>query len=134
MKHSALKITLCALIMLLLVASVGCAATDSAPEAQEELTQEAVPTNETTQAPTPAGPEALLLTLEELSEYDGQDGRPAYIAVEGVVYDVSIVTAWMGGKHQGYFAGQDVTEKIKEISPHGVRVLSKLPEVGKLKE
>ena len=114
MKHSTLKITLGSLIIiLLLIATLGCAST--APEAQDE-------------------PQSLTLTLEELAEYDGQDGNPAYIAVQGVVYDVSAVAAWMGGKHKEYFSGQDITEPINDISPHGVRVLSNLPQVGKIKE
>jgi hypothetical protein len=35
-------------------------------------------------------------TLEELATYNGQNGQPAYIAVEGVVYDVSNSSRWKG--------------------------------------
>lgn len=34
----------------------------------------------------------LELTLEELAAYDGKDGNPAYIAVDGVIYDVTDVS------------------------------------------
>ncbi|WP_240843349.1 cytochrome b5 domain-containing protein [Acidaminobacter sp. JC074] len=73
-------------------------------------------------------------TLEELSMYDGKNGNPAYVAVDGIVYDVSDVPAWAGGKHNGNMAGQDVTEVIKSKSPHGLNVLEILPVVGELVE
>lgn len=49
---------------------------------------------------------AKTFTKEELQKYDGQDGRPAYIAIDGKVYDVSEDASWQGGKHHGYTAGQ----------------------------
>ena len=73
-----------------------------------------------------------VFTLEELAKYNGKDGQPAYIAVDGIVYDVSDVPAWSGGKHQGFEPGQDVTDQIADISPHGKRVLDNLPKVGTL--
>lgn len=42
-----------------------------------------------------------IFTLEELKNYDGKEGRKAYIAVDGVVYDVTNVAAWQGGTHHG---------------------------------
>ena len=30
----------------------------------------------------------------ELAKYNGQGGQPAYVAVDGVVYDVTGVAAW----------------------------------------
>ena len=78
--------------------------------------------------------EMIELTLEELSEFDGQDGRAAYIAVDGVIYDVSESKRWKDGKHNGYTAGKDLTEEIKNISPHGVSKLKQVPAIGKLKD
>ena len=34
-----------------------------------------------------------IFTLDELKNYDGKEGRKAYIAVDGVVYDVTNVAA-----------------------------------------
>jgi predicted heme/steroid binding protein len=76
--------------------------------------------------------EEKTFTLEELANYDGQDGRPAYVAVDGVVYDLTNSSAWRNGKHNGFTAGKDLTEEIKEISPHGVKNLEGIPVVGKL--
>lgn len=74
-----------------------------------------------------------VFTKEELSKYNGQNGNPAYVAVDGTVYDVTNVPQWKGGKHNGYEAGKDLTDEIKNKSPHGVSKLNGLPVVGKLK-
>ena len=51
-------------------------------------------------------------TLEELKQYDGKDGRPAYIAYKGKVYDVTDDYLWTEGDHQGeHAAGRDLTEE-----------------------
>ncbi|MBB1062257.1 cytochrome b5 domain-containing protein [Limosilactobacillus fastidiosus] len=69
-------------------------------------------------------------SAEELAKYNGQDGNPAYVAVEGTVYDVSNIPAWRNGKHHGNLAGHDVSAAIKR-SLHMKRVLESLPVVGK---
>lgn len=71
-------------------------------------------------------------TREELQQYNGQNGQPAYVAIEGVVYDVSDKAAWVNGQHHGNFAGKDLTTTLTSVSPHGRRVLENLPVVGKL--
>ncbi|HAT54688.1 MAG TPA: cytochrome B5 [Lactobacillus sp.] len=71
------------------------------------------------------------LTADELKQFDGQDGRKAYVAVDGTIYDLSGVDAWQGGQHHGLTAGKDLTEMIKK-SPHGKKVLEDKPVVGKL--
>ncbi|HAL29766.1 MAG TPA: cytochrome B5 [Coriobacteriia bacterium] len=70
-------------------------------------------------------------TLEELKKYDGQDGRPAYVAYDGVVYDVSDSTMWDDGDHMGaHSAGEDLT-KAHDEAPHDAHILD-YPKVGTL--
>ncbi len=79
-------------------------------------------------------PAMLELTLEELAQYNGKNGNPAYVAVDGVIYDVSGSAKWKDGEHNGNSAGQDLTDVIKNQSPHGVAMLSRVPAVGKIVE
>lgn len=84
-----------------------------------------------------AHPERIYLTRQELSAYNGQDGRPAYVAVNGQIYDLTQSRLWRGGIHDpGHgkiMAGQDLTEMLKE-SPHGDKHLKDFPIVGELVE
>jgi len=76
----------------------------------------------------------LTLTLEELRKYDGRNGNPAYVAVDGMIYDATDVPQRGGGYHNGFHAGNDLTSEIKTIAPHGVPRLSGVPVVGCLAE
>ena len=79
--------------------------------------------------------EMRTFTLEELSQYNGKDGQPAYVAVDGVVYDGTNVEAWKDGEHKlGLTAGNELTEEITNQSPHGLKVLEGLPIVGEFVE
>ncbi|HBJ1652081.1 cytochrome b5 domain-containing protein [Clostridium botulinum] len=71
-------------------------------------------------------------TLEELAQYDGSNGKPAYVAIEGIVYELSEKAVWANGTHFGLTASKDLTEQFK--SCHGApKFLSTLPKVGILK-
>jgi len=71
-------------------------------------------------------------TLDELKKYDGKDGRPAYIAYKGKVYDVSDDFLWVEGDHQGeHVAGKDLTEGMAR-APHAEDVLERVPLIGVL--
>lgn len=69
-----------------------------------------------------------IFTLEELSYYDGQDGRPAYVAVDGIVYDNTEVFG--DGHHYSHLAGQELTEEF--YSYHVLEEIIKYPVVGQL--
>lgn len=72
-------------------------------------------------------------TLEELTTYNGSFGKPAYVAVNGIVYDVSLQSTWGGGTHFGLYSGRDLTKEFNGC--HGrEEILKVLPKVGILKD
>ncbi|MHC3995586.1 2-oxoacid:acceptor oxidoreductase subunit alpha [Thiomicrolovo sp. ZZH C-3] len=72
------------------------------------------------------------MTPRELAAYDGRDGRPAYIAYKGKIYDVSESPMWAEGNHQGmHQAGRDLTPML-EGAPHGDEVFARYSVVGTL--
>ncbi len=73
------------------------------------------------------------LTLEELADFDGLEGRDAYVAFEGKVYDVSASPNWADGQHMGLSAGTDVTEAL-DGSPHSEAIFYQHPLIGVLVE
>jgi predicted heme/steroid binding protein len=71
-------------------------------------------------------------TLEELKQYDGKNGKPAYVAYQGNVYELTESGLWSGGEHMGlHEAGKDLTEEI-ELAPHREEVLERVKLIGKL--
>jgi predicted heme/steroid binding protein len=89
-----------------------------------------------TQGSSPQGSSEKVFTLQELSKYNGQNGQKAYVAVDGVVYDVTGSPNWPGGKHSPCnleaVAGKDLSEILKQ-APARMRVyISGKPVVGRL--
>lgn len=79
--------------------------------------------------------ELLEFTLEELSQYDGLEGRDAYVAVDGYVYDVTDSSWWRDGNHRGQVqAGQDLTDEMDANTRHGREMLDRVPKIGVLVE
>ena len=114
LKQTRLSFVLMLILLLVLILVAGCGNGAAVSDSGEE----------------PA--ELVELTLEELAAFDGLDGRPAYVAVDGIVYDMSNSRSWPGGNHNGFQAGQDLTEAIRNDSPHGVGNLSRVPEIGRI--
>jgi predicted heme/steroid binding protein len=73
------------------------------------------------------------LTLEELAVFDGTNGKKAYIAVDGFIYDVTNNSDWKNGSHNGFRAGNDLSIAINS-SPHGKSFLTRVPKIGILVE
>ncbi len=68
--------------------------------------------------------EEQIFTERELQQFDGTRGKPAYIAYEGVVYDVSASSLWRGGMHKDlHYAGTDLTRTLRK-APHTAEVFT----------
>lgn len=82
------------------------------------------------------GPAALNIaggiTPEQLAHFDGQEGRPAHIAYQGSIYDVTSSRLWKNGSHMmKHAAGNDLTSLLS-TAPHGEDKIVTLPVVSML--
>ena len=72
------------------------------------------------------------ITSEELKQSNGKDGKNAYIAYQGKVYDITQSKLWVDGDHMGmHAAGKDFTDEI-DFAPHGEEALGRVKLVGNL--
>ena len=77
--------------------------------------------------------------MDELPEYsksylalrNGQDKAQIWIAFKGIIYDVTESRLWKNGKHCEHWAGQDLTDELKD-APHSDQVFAKFEVVGRL--
>ena len=73
-----------------------------------------------------------IINREELEENDGRNGKPAFVAVNGEVYDLGESPLWKNGEHAGeHYAGSDLTEALLR-APHGIENLERYRKVGEL--
>ena len=71
-------------------------------------------------------------TLEDLSQFNGTEKKPAYIAYKGKIYDVSGSKLWVEGNHvRKHLAGNDLTEALR-IAPHDEDKVLGMPLIGEL--
>ncbi len=74
------------------------------------------------------------LTMEELHSFDGKEGRPAFVAYKGKVYDMTNSKLWKDGSHaRKHLAGNDLTDALK-TAPHTEDKVISMPLVGSLIE
>ena len=72
------------------------------------------------------------LSLAELKRFDGKNGNPTYVAIRGIVYDVSDHVLFLNGEHVGiHSCGKDLTVEISQ-APHDEDVLSELKKIGRI--
>ena len=77
-------------------------------------------------------PEIGDLTREQLSYFDGKEGRPAFIGYKGKIYDVTVSVFWYNGNHvMQHVAGMDLTMAMS-LAPHANTVLNGFIVVGDL--
>lgn len=73
-------------------------------------------------------PDQRRFSERELRYYAGEFGRPAYIAYNGVVYDVTHAPNWRGGMHRNlHYPGLDLTRSLASV-------FQRVPRVGILAE
>ena len=70
-------------------------------------------------------------TINQLALRNGSDKPEIWCAFKGVIYDVSQSKLWRNGKHYEHWAGQDLTEEMKD-APHTQHVFEKFEVVGRL--
>jgi predicted heme/steroid binding protein len=76
--------------------------------------------------------ETKKITRQELEANNGKNGKPAYLAYKGKVYDVSESSFWLDGDHIGmHEAGKDLTEEL-EMAPHREENFKRVKFVGDL--
>ncbi|MFT7249852.1 MAG: putative heme/steroid binding protein [Arcticibacterium sp.] len=69
---------------------------------------------------------------QQLALRNGQDREEIWVALDGIIYDVTDSRLWKNGKHYEHWAGQDLTEELSD-APHTASVFEKFLKVGKLK-
>jgi predicted heme/steroid binding protein/uncharacterized membrane protein len=73
------------------------------------------------------------LSIAELHAFDGREGRPAYVAFKGSVYNVTGSRLWKDGAHlKKHSAGNDLTEVLK-TAPHGEEKILAMKRIGRLR-
>lgn len=68
-------------------------------------------------------------TKSQLALRNGEDKPDIWVAYKGLIYDVTQSKLWKNGKHYEHWAGQDLTEEMKD-APHQEWVFDKFDVVG----
>lgn len=71
-------------------------------------------------------------TKSQLALRNGQDKPQIWVALHGLIYDVTESRLWRKGKHYEHWAGQDLTDELKD-APHTEKVFEKFKAIGRLK-
>ncbi len=69
------------------------------------------------------------ITSATLALRNGQDKPQIWIAYKGRVYDATKSRLWRDGKHYEHWAGQDLTDELKD-APHTEEVFARLKVIG----
>lgn len=75
--------------------------------------------------------ELPLYSKAQLALRNGQDKPQIWVALHGKIYEVTASRLWRDGKHYEHWAGQDLTDELKD-APHTEKVFEKFKVIGKL--
>jgi len=64
--------------------------------------------------------------------FNGQDKPEIWVAYNNIIYDVTESRLWYNGKHYEHWAGQDLSDELKD-APHTEKVFERFKAVGRLK-
>jgi predicted heme/steroid binding protein len=135
MRLRAINLSAAVLVVLLLVSLVALSACGGGSSANG-TTSTAASGTVVTGSPSSSNAQGKSFTLDELATFNGQNGSPAYVAVDGIVYDVSNSSFWKGGAHStcnlGAMAGKDLSELITQAPARMRSDLQRMPVVGSL--
>ena len=70
-------------------------------------------------------------TRSQLALRNGQDRDEIWVAYNGNIYDLTHSRMWRNGKHYEHWAGQDLTDELKD-APHEEGVFGRFEIIGKL--
>jgi predicted heme/steroid binding protein len=70
-------------------------------------------------------------TRSQLALRNGQDKPQIWVAYRGIIYDLTDSRLWRNGHHYEHWAGQDLTEELKD-APHTEIVFEGWEIVGTL--
>ena len=73
-----------------------------------------------------------VFTAEELALYNGLNGHPAYVAVNGIVYDVSHEPIWQTLTHFGMPVGRELSVEFNTCHSNKPFLLDELIPVGRM--
>lgn len=68
-------------------------------------------------------------TKRQLALRNGQDKPEVWVAYKGYIYDVAKSRLWFTGTHYEHWAGQDLTDELKD-APHNDTVFEKFEVIG----
>ncbi len=70
-------------------------------------------------------------TKAQLALRNGTDKPEIWVAYKGQIFDVTNSRLWRNGKHYEHWAGQDLTDELKD-APHTEWVFDKFEAIGLL--
>ncbi|EOR94628.1 hypothetical protein ADIARSV_2226 [Arcticibacter svalbardensis MN12-7] len=71
-------------------------------------------------------------TRSQLALRNGQDKPQIWVALNGVIYDVTESRLWKNGTHYEHWAGQDLTEELAD-APHTELVFLRFKKIGQIR-